>query len=102
MQRVRLRAAPLLVLGLVLLFAGPAVAADAPAGHDDHNGGVFGWALDLGIWTLVVFLLLLFILTKYAWGPMLEALRQREETIRGAVEEAKLARAETDRVRAEF
>jgi F-type H+-transporting ATPase subunit b len=67
-----------------------------------HQGGIFEPALDLFIWTMVVFLLLLFILSKFAWKPMLEALRKREETIRGAVEEAKHARAETERVRNEF
>jgi len=57
---------------------------------------------DLGLWTLVVFLLLLFILSKVAWKPMLEGLHKREESIRSAVEEAKLARAESERLRAEF
>jgi F-type H+-transporting ATPase subunit b len=59
-------------------------------------------AWDLGLWTIVVFGLLLLILRKAAWGPMLEGLRKREQTIRAAVDEAKLARAETLRVTAEF
>jgi F-type H+-transporting ATPase subunit b len=67
-----------------------------------HSEGIFAWALDLFVWTLAVFLLLLFILTKYAWKPMLEALRKREDAIRSAVDEAKHARAETERVRNEF
>src|SRR5207249_1325485 len=57
---------------------------------------------DLGLWTIVVFVLLFLILRKAAWGPMLEGLKKREENIRLAVEEAKLARAETEKVRAEF
>ncbi len=57
---------------------------------------------DLGLWTIVIFLLLLLILRKVAWGPMLEGLKKREESIKGAVEEAKLARAETQKVAAEF
>ena len=44
--------------------------------------------LDLGIWTMVVFLLLLFVLGKFAWKPMLEGLEQREEAIHAALEEA--------------
>jgi F-type H+-transporting ATPase subunit b len=59
-------------------------------------------ALDLAIWSLVVFLLLLFVLGKYAWKPMLEGLNRREQSIRAAVDEAKLAREETRRVQAEF
>lgn len=58
--------------------------------------------IDLLIWTLVVFLTLFFLLKKTAWGPILEGLHKREEAIRGAVEEAKLARKETDEVRAKF
>jgi F-type H+-transporting ATPase subunit b len=57
---------------------------------------------DLGLWTIVVFVLLYLILKKAAWGPILEGLQTREESIRRAVEEAKHARAETERVTAEF
>jgi F-type H+-transporting ATPase subunit b len=46
---------------------------------------------DLAIATLVVFLGLLAILTKFAWGPIAAALEQREETIARQIEEARLA-----------
>src|SRR5262245_60679160 len=59
-------------------------------------------AADLGIWALVVFVGLLWILRKHAWTPMLQGLQKREETIKAAVDEAKLARAETQRVTEEF
>ncbi len=57
---------------------------------------------DLGLWAIVVFVGLLFILRKMAWDPMLEGLQKREETIKNAVEEAKKARADTERITAEF
>jgi F-type H+-transporting ATPase subunit b len=57
---------------------------------------------DVGLWTIVVFIALLFILRKMAWGPMLEGLQKREQSIRSAVEEAKIARDETRRVTAQF
>jgi len=57
---------------------------------------------DLGLWTIVVFVLLLFILRKMAWAPMLQGLQKREETIKNSVEEAKKARDETARISAEF
>jgi F-type H+-transporting ATPase subunit b len=57
---------------------------------------------DLGIWALVVFVGLVFILRKLAWGPMVEGLQKREQTIRQAVDEAKLAREETEKVRSQF
>jgi F-type H+-transporting ATPase subunit b len=56
-------------------------------------------ALDLTIWTIVVFLILLFILTKYAWAPMLKGLEARERSIHQAVEEAHRAREETSKLR---
>jgi F-type H+-transporting ATPase subunit b len=57
---------------------------------------------DVTLWTIVVFVALLFILRKMAWGPMLEGLQKREDSIRSAVEEAKKAREETIRVTAQF
>ncbi len=57
---------------------------------------------DLGLWAIVIFVLLLVILRKMAWGPMLEGLQKREETIKNSVEEAKKARADTERITAEF
>ena len=49
---------------------------------------------DLGIATFLVFLLLLAILTKFAWGPILAGLQKREETIANQIAEARMA-AET-------
>jgi F-type H+-transporting ATPase subunit b len=56
-------------------------------------------ALDLTLWTVVVFLLLLFILGKYAWRPLLEGLDARERNIRAAADEAQRARDEAQRLR---
>lgn len=80
----------------------------APAPGDDHGGhgkaqeGVFGQALDLAIWTVVVFVILLIVLGKYAWGPMMEGLKRREESIRAAIEEAQKAKEEAARMRQEM
>ena len=35
----------------------------------------------LFIWTLLAFLIVFFILRKFAWGPILSALGEREKTI---------------------
>jgi len=59
---------------------------------EKHEKGMFDRALDLGIWTLVVFLVLLGVLSKYAWGPLLEGLEKREKDIALAVEDARKAR----------
>jgi F-type H+-transporting ATPase subunit b len=57
---------------------------------------------DLGIWALVIFVGLLLILRKFAWGPMVEGLQKREQSIRSAVDEAKSAREETETLRIKF
>ena len=46
------------------------------------------------IWTVITFILLLIVLRKVAWGPILAALEQREHTIRNSLEEAQRARQE--------
>ena len=48
----------------------------------------------LSIWTTVVFFLLVIVLKRYAWKPILQALTEREEKIRGALEQADKARSE--------
>ena len=77
--------------------AGEELTKDAAKQHD-----LFGWAIDLGIWTLVVFLLLLFVLSKFAWKPMMQGLEHRERAIHPALHEAQQARDEAARLRAQF
>jgi F-type H+-transporting ATPase subunit b len=75
----------------------------APAPHDKHGASeqlnVFKGSADLAIWSLIVFLLLLFVLSKLAWKPMLEGLRKREQSIHDAIAEADRAREEAHRFR---
>jgi len=68
-------------------------------GHHASEPGPWAWA-DLAIWTVVVFLVLLFVLRRYAWGPMLTGLKQREDNIRMALDEAAKAREEAQALRA--
>lgn len=44
---------------------------------------------DLAIWTFVVFLCLLLVLGKFAWGPVMEGLEKREQSIAAMIDEAK-------------
>ncbi len=46
------------------------------------------------VWTIITFVLLVAVLSKYAWKPLLQALQEREEKIRTALEQAEKARAE--------
>ena len=48
----------------------------------------------LSIWTTVVFVLLVLVLGKFAWKPLLQTLKEREDKIRDSLEQAEKARAE--------
>ena len=55
----------------------------------------------LFIWTILTFLVLLALLTRYAWKPLLAALQARQDRIREALEGARAASDEMERVRRE-
>jgi F-type H+-transporting ATPase subunit b len=55
----------------------------------------------LFIWTIVTFLVLLTLLAKFAWRPLLQALEDRQETIRKALDDAQKAKVELERLNQE-
>ncbi|MFQ5863715.1 MAG: F0F1 ATP synthase subunit B [bacterium] len=52
-------------------------------------------------WTALTFILLLFVLKKMAWGPILQTLDEREKRIREALEKADVAQEELQQVKAQ-
>ena len=52
------------------------------------------FSFGLFFWQTLLFLLLLFLLKKFAWKPILDALNSREEGIQNALDEADKARQE--------
>ena len=55
----------------------------------------------LFIWTIVTFLVLLGLLAKFAWGPLLKALEERQETIRKSLDDADQATQDLKRLHQE-
>jgi F-type H+-transporting ATPase subunit b len=55
----------------------------------------------LYIWTIATFLILVWLLAKFAWRPLLAALEGRQETIRKSLDDAQLARQELERLNVE-
>lgn len=55
----------------------------------------------LYIWTIVTFLILLALLARFAWRPLLDALEQRQNTIRRSLDDARQAKEELQRLQAE-
>jgi len=68
------------------LSALPVLAAEK-AGEEAPN--LLAGDLGNSFWTLVIFVIVLVVLGKFAWGPLLSGLQSRENFIREALESAK-------------
>jgi F-type H+-transporting ATPase subunit b len=55
----------------------------------------------LYIWAIVTFLVLLALLTKFVWKPLLLALEARQQTIQQALDDAQKAKVELERLNRE-
>ena len=55
----------------------------------------------LFVWTILTFLLLVFVLAKFAWKPLLKMLQDREDMVRSSLEDAKKAKSELERLNEE-
>lgn len=90
--------------GIALLLAGagplPALAAEGEA-HAEQPSIMAG---DVGniVATLIIFLLVVGILGRYAWGPLLRILQDRERTIRESLESARRDRESAERLLDEY
>lgn len=75
---------------LVVAWLVPAVARAA----EEHEAapGLFSGDIGNVFWTLLVFGLVVWVLSRYAWGPLLSALQRREEFIRESLEKARQER----------
>ena len=78
------------------LLALPAMAAEG------GGGNIFAGDLGNMIWTLVIFVGVLVVLGKFAWGPILERLQAREDFIRESLNEAKQDREDAEARLEEF
>jgi F-type H+-transporting ATPase subunit b len=55
----------------------------------------------LFIWTILTFLVLVALLGKFAWRPLLQALESRQESIRKSLDDAQKAKQELERLHTE-
>lgn len=53
------------------------------------------------IWQLIVFVLLVFLLSRLAWKPILSSLKEREESIQNALDTAEKARHEMSQLKSD-
>ena len=94
-------------IGCMAAFtAAPCYAEDAAHGadaaHEDSSKALIVPEKFVAIATIVVFVLLLLILTKTAWKPILAGLQAREKGIRDAIDGAEKANADAKSMLAEY
>ena len=80
---------------LAVLLAASGLPAFASGEGGENN--IFAGDIGNVFWTLLIFALVLVVLGKYAWGPMLDSLRAREDFIRESLETAKKDRDRAER-----
>jgi len=111
------------VLAIVLLVAwgavafGESAASRAPAlgaeAVDAEHGSAHGgedtglnplntWKTDMAVWTAVVFVLLLLVLGRFAWGPIADGLEKRESRIAGEIRAAEKANSDAKDLLSEY
>ena len=54
------------------------------------------------LWSMITFLLLLFVLKRVAWGPIISALETRENEIKESLNSAANARADAEKATADY
>ena len=91
---------PIQFLALLQEHAAGASEAAAAAG-EQAQGGLLTPHGGLMFWTLVIFVLLLVVLTKFAFKPITAAVEAREKALQDAIDQAQKNREESERMVAE-
>ncbi len=107
----------LVAVGVTAAPAASAPPADAPEGHkesgihDPLEGEASAHApgpmtaekqdADLAVWSLITFVVFLFVLKKFAWGPLIEGLDRRETGVLDNIAAAEAARIKAEKMLAE-
>jgi F-type H+-transporting ATPase subunit b len=82
----------------VAVATGAASSALAAEGHGGAGGSLITPQFGLIFWTTVTFVILLLLLRRFAWKPILGALETRERQIREDLDQAKRGREESERI----
>jgi F-type H+-transporting ATPase subunit b len=100
----RLTALVVLICVLALCAAAPAMAEEPGGGNPLNPVTAEGYNFkgDLALWTAVVFLLVLAVLGKFAWGPICDGLAKRESNIAGQLADAQRNNEEARKLLTEY
>jgi len=86
---------------LVVSVIGEGVALGAEHA-EPSSPSPFGGSAVTAIFTLIIFLLLLVVLSRFAWKPLLEALNKREDMIRNDIDGAHKQREDAEQMLKEY
>jgi F-type H+-transporting ATPase subunit b len=86
-----------ILTGLAVIGCQSVAMAQVEAEHAAEEPGLFAGGLWTSFWTLVVFVILLIALSKFAWKPLLAALKKREDSIRDDLASAKRDREDAEK-----
>jgi len=75
----------------MLMIPAPVIASGG-----EGAGSPFAGDVGNAFWTLAIFVLVVIILGRFAWGPILNALQKREDFIRDSLEQAQKDRDEAN------
>ncbi|MBN1764746.1 MAG: F0F1 ATP synthase subunit B [Sedimentisphaerales bacterium] len=90
-----------ILIPVTCVFAEVEEQSSSTSGHEDHVN-IFAGDLGTAVWTLLLFIILLLILKKWAWGPILSSLQKREDYIRRSIEDAEKSREEAQQALDEY
>jgi F-type H+-transporting ATPase subunit b len=101
-RRTRLNAS---AAALALILVALPLLAQEGHGEPEHGAapeaGLLDPVLSTMVWSVLIFVAVLLILRKFAWGPILKALDERERKISESLEAAERMRADQEKFRAE-
>lgn len=80
----------------LICVAALANASPALAAGDGGAGSPFAGDIGNALWTLVIFIIVVVVLGKFAWGPILNALKQREQFIHDSLAQARKDREDAE------
>lgn len=94
----------LLGLSALMVMSAPVLAAEGPEAGGEPTSPLYSvnQGLITGLATIVIFLLLVAVLGKYAWGPILSGLKAREDKIRKDIADAEATRAKAEATLREY
>ena len=90
------------ILWLIFALSLPVLASEGAAAEEQGSPNVFEGYYGEAIWTIVWFFVLLVVLKKFAWKPLLNGLKGRQEYIEKQISDAEKTRGEAKKVLDEY